>query len=121
MKALKFSVKIQNFDDFSGFCSPEFDSFLRDLTIFRLKCNSKFGTELVFWQVQTCAKFHCLSSTVTLFSRRGWNPPPPPPVIESQKKPGLRDRSLFMAWDGPEDIRGGGNHSEIRKHKGGPP
>ena len=40
MKALKFnknfadvsiSEKIQNFDDFSGFCSPEFDSFLRDL------------------------------------------------------------------------------------------
>ena len=36
MKALKFykkftdvsiSEKIQNFDDFSGFCSPKFDSF----------------------------------------------------------------------------------------------
>ena len=26
--------KIRNFDDFSGFCSPEFDSFVRDLTIF---------------------------------------------------------------------------------------
>ena len=25
--------KIRNFDDFSGFCSPEFDSFVRDLTI----------------------------------------------------------------------------------------
>ena len=43
MKALKFnknfadvsiSAKIQNFDDFSDFCSPEFDSFLRDLAIF---------------------------------------------------------------------------------------
>ena len=39
MKALKLnkkiddvsiSEKIQNFDDFSGFCSPNFDSFLRD-------------------------------------------------------------------------------------------
>ena len=26
--------KIRNFDDFSGFCSPEFDSFVRDLAIF---------------------------------------------------------------------------------------
>ena len=50
MKALKFSKKfadnnisekIQNFDDFSGFCSPEFDSFLRELAIFRLKCNEQ--------------------------------------------------------------------------------
>ena len=50
MKALKFnknfadvsiSEKIQNFDDFSGFCSPEFDSCLRDLAIFRLKCNEQ--------------------------------------------------------------------------------
>ena len=42
MKALKFNKnfddvsifeKIRNFDDFSGFCSPEFDSFVRDLAI----------------------------------------------------------------------------------------
>ena len=33
--------KIRNFDDFSGFCSPEFDSFVRDLAIFRLKCNEQ--------------------------------------------------------------------------------
>ena len=26
--------KIRNFDDFSGFYSPEFDSFVRDLAIF---------------------------------------------------------------------------------------
>ena len=53
MKALKFnktladvsiSEKIQNFDDFSGFCSPELDSFLRDLAIFRLKCNEKHSS-----------------------------------------------------------------------------
>ena len=40
LKTLKFNKKIanvsifekiQNFDDFSGFCSPEFDSFMRDL------------------------------------------------------------------------------------------
>ena len=45
MKALKFnqkfdvsiSEKTQNFDDFTGFCSPEFGSFLRDLAIFRFK------------------------------------------------------------------------------------
>ena len=53
MKALKFnknfadvsiSEKIQNFYDFSGFCSPVFDSFLRDLTIFRLKCNEQHSS-----------------------------------------------------------------------------
>ena len=52
MKALKFikhfadvsiSEKIQNFDDFSGFCSPEFDSSLRNLAIFRLKCNEQLS------------------------------------------------------------------------------
>ena len=26
--------KIQNFDNFSGFCSPEFDLFMKDLAIF---------------------------------------------------------------------------------------
>ena len=33
--------KIRNSDDFSGFCSPEFDSFVRDFAIFRLKCNEQ--------------------------------------------------------------------------------
>ena len=36
--------KIRNFDDFSGFCSPEFDSFVRDLAIFRLKCNEQHSS-----------------------------------------------------------------------------
>ena len=45
---------------------------------------TKFGTGVVFWQVQTCAKFQCPSSAVTLFSGgRGCNAP----VIESQKRP----------------------------------
>ena len=53
MKALKFNKtfdgvsifeKIRNFDDFSGFCSPEFDSFVRDLAIFRLKCNEQHSS-----------------------------------------------------------------------------
>ena len=34
-----------------------------------------------------CAKFHCPSSTVTLFSGGGVESTPP--VIKSQKKPGL--------------------------------
>ena len=34
-----------------------------------------------------CAKFHCPSSTVTLFSGVGWNPPPP--GRRKPKKPGL--------------------------------
>ena len=50
MKILKFNKKfadvsicekIHNFDDFSGFCSLEFDSFMRDLAIFRLRCNGQ--------------------------------------------------------------------------------
>ena len=36
--------KIQNFDDFIGFCSPEFDSFMRDLAILRLKCNEQYSS-----------------------------------------------------------------------------
>ena len=36
--------KIQNFDDFSGFCSPEFDSFVRDLAIFWLKCDEQYSS-----------------------------------------------------------------------------
>ena len=53
MKALKcnqkfadviISEKIQNFDDFSGFCSPEFDRFLGDLAIFRSKCNEQHSS-----------------------------------------------------------------------------
>ena len=38
-------------------------------------------------QVQKCVKFHCPSSTETLFSRGVESTPPPPPVIESQKSP----------------------------------
>ena len=50
IKTLKFnknfadvsiSEKIHNFDNFSGFCSPEFDLFINDLAIFRLKCNEQ--------------------------------------------------------------------------------
>ena len=53
MKALKFNKnfddvsifeKIRNFDDFSGFFSLEFDSFVRDLAIFRLKCNEQHSS-----------------------------------------------------------------------------
>ena len=53
IKVLKFnknfddvsiSEKIQNFDDFSGFFSPEFDSFLRYLSVFRLKCNGQHSS-----------------------------------------------------------------------------
>ena len=43
---VSISEKIQNFDDFSGFCSPEFDSFLRDLAIFRLKRNEQHSGNL---------------------------------------------------------------------------
>ena len=41
---VSISEKIQNFDDFSGLCSPEFDSFFNDLAIFRLKCNEQHSS-----------------------------------------------------------------------------
>ena len=53
MKTLKFnkkitnviiSEKIQNFDDFSGYYSPECDNFMRDLAIFPLKCNERHSS-----------------------------------------------------------------------------
>ena len=65
MKALKFnknfadvsiSEKIQNFDDFSGFCSPEFDSFLKDLAFFPLKCK-KQHSNIPKSQIKILAKF----------------------------------------------------------------
>ena len=65
MKALKFSKnfadisisrKIQNFDDFSGFCSPAFDIFLRDLVIFRLKYNEQHSS-IPKSQIKVLAKF----------------------------------------------------------------
>ena len=35
---------IQNFDYFSGICSPEFDLFMNDSAIFRLKCNEQHSS-----------------------------------------------------------------------------
>ena len=35
---------IQNSDYFRGFCSPEFDCLVRDLAIFRLKCNEQYSS-----------------------------------------------------------------------------
>ena len=53
MKTLKFNKKIddvstfekiRNVDYFSGFCSPEFNCLVRDLAIFRLKCNEQYSS-----------------------------------------------------------------------------
>ena len=41
---VNISEKTENFDDFCGFCSPEFDRFLRDLAIFQLKCNEQHSS-----------------------------------------------------------------------------
>ena len=53
---VSISEKIQNFDDPSGFCSPEFDSCLRDLAIFRLKCNQQ-QYSIPKSQIKILAKF----------------------------------------------------------------
>ena len=47
---------------------------------------TKFSIEIVFRQVQMCAKFYCPSSTVTLFSG-GVESTPHPHVLVSQKSP----------------------------------
>ena len=36
--------KIQNFDYFSGFCSPEFDLFMKDWVIYGLKYNEQHSS-----------------------------------------------------------------------------
>ena len=65
IKALKFNkkfadliifVKIQNFNNFSGFCSPEFDLSMKDLASFWLKCNEQHSNILKS-QIKTLATF----------------------------------------------------------------
>ena len=41
---VSISEKIRHFDNFRGFCSPEFDSFMTDLAIFWLKCNEQHSS-----------------------------------------------------------------------------
>ena len=53
---VSISRKIQSFDDFSGFCSPVFDIFLRDLAIFRLKYNKQHSS-IPKSQIKVLAKF----------------------------------------------------------------
>ena len=37
-------LKIQNFDNFSGFCNPEFDLFIKDSAIFLIKWNEQHSS-----------------------------------------------------------------------------
>ena len=48
---------------------------------------TKFGLGIVFRKAQVSAKFHCPTSTVTLFSEYGEGRIRSSPVIESQKRP----------------------------------
>ena len=48
---------------------------------------TKFGTGIVFREVEVSAKFHCPTSTVTLFSEYGDGRIRSSPVIKSQKRP----------------------------------
>ena len=49
---------------------------------------TKFGIGIVFGKAQVSAKFHCPTSTVTLFSKYGEGRIRSSPVIESQKHSG---------------------------------
>ena len=66
IETLKFSKKfadvsifekIQNFDNVSGFCSPEFDLFMKDSAIFRLICNERHSG-IPKSQIKTLATFN---------------------------------------------------------------
>ena len=48
---------------------------------------TKFGAGIVFMKAQVCAKFHCPTSAVTLFSEDGGGGIHSAPVIETQKRP----------------------------------
>ena len=48
--------KIQNFDNFSDFCSPEFDLFIKDSAIFLLKSNEQHSN-IPKCQIKTLATF----------------------------------------------------------------
>ena len=50
------SEKKQNFDNFNGFCSQEFDRFRTDLAIFLLKCNEQHSS-IPKSQTKTLAAF----------------------------------------------------------------
>ena len=41
---VSISGKMQKFDNFSGFCSPEFDLFIKNLAIFRSKGNEQYSS-----------------------------------------------------------------------------
>ena len=78
---------------------------------------TKFVTGVVFRQLQTCAKFHSPSSTVTLFSGEGGIHPP---VIESQKKPGLNRVNVYQFLERQEKAVSKGalrksNSAEVEK------
>ena len=107
-KALKFNKNFADvsISDFSGFCSPELDSFLKDLAIFRLKCNEQHSS-IPKSQMKILAKFHNeIKLDLQTYGRYKrapsfiapahlWHcfpeernpppPPPPPPVIRSKK------------------------------------
>ena len=42
--------------DLSGFCSPEFDLFVKDFATLRLKCNEQYST-IPKSQIKTLATF----------------------------------------------------------------
>ena len=48
---------------------------------------TKFGTGIVFRKAEVSSKFHCPTSTVTLFSEYGQGRIRSSPVIDSQKRP----------------------------------
>ena len=59
---------------------------------------TKSGIGIVFRKAQMSAKFHCPTSTVTLFSEDGEGRIHFSPVIESQKRSGNSDRTIVYNY-----------------------
>ena len=64
---------------------------------------TKFGTGIVFRKAQLSAKFHCPTSTVTLFSEYGEGRIRSSPVIENQKRPA--DSGGIIVYNYPFYVR----------------
>ena len=59
---------------------------------------TKFGIGIVFRKAEVSAKFHCPTSTVTLFSEYGEGRMRSSPVIESQKRPANSGRTIVYNY-----------------------
>ena len=66
---------------------------------------TKFGVRIVFGKARESAKFHCPTSTVTLFSEDGEGRIHSSPVIESQKRERPANSGGTTVYNYPCNVR----------------